>query len=65
MELILEASGGYIWPNGDNGVPDNFTLGWDGRPHDFAQGFGMVQVDRAIAIALTLKELRTRDFDLD
>jgi serine protease AprX len=65
VELILEASGHYIEPNGDNGVPDNSSLGWTGNRYDFAQGYGMAMVDRAVAIALTLKELRTRDFNLD
>jgi hypothetical protein len=63
-ELILEASAKYLEPNGDNGVPDPW-IGWTGKRYDFAQGYGMAMVDRAIAIALTLKELRTRDFDID
>jgi len=64
-ELILEAASHYIEPSGDNGVPDNTSVGWTGKPYDFAQGYGMVMVDRAVAIALTLRELRTRDFNHD
>lgn len=65
-ELILEAAADYIEPNGDNGVPtDVNATGWTGKPHDYAQGYGMVMVDRAIGITLALKELRTRDFDMD
>lgn len=71
VELIMEASAEYILPsNGDeplaeNYVPQNFSIGWNGKPFDYAQGFGNVQVDRAVGIALTLKELRERDFDRD
>jgi hypothetical protein len=64
-ELILEASTNYIEPNSDNGVPDNNTLGWTGKRSDFAQGYGLINVEHAVAIALTLNELRTRDFDND
>ncbi len=65
VELILEASAKYIEPNADNGVPQEYRYGWDGQKQDFAQGYGMAMADRAVAIALTLKELRTRDFNLD
>jgi subtilisin family serine protease len=65
VELILEASAKYIEPNGDNGVPDEYGIGWNGESHDFAQGYGMAMADKAVALALTLKELRMRDFDLD
>ena len=64
-ELILEASTGYISPNGDNGVPDNNTIGWTEKKQDFAQGYGLMNVEHAVAIALTLNELRTRDFNND
>jgi hypothetical protein len=64
-ELILEASAHYIAPMGENGVPEEHGIGWTGNKYDFAQGYGMAMVDRAVAIALTLKELRTRDFDDD
>ena len=64
-ELILEASAGYMEPDSDNGVPHNNTIGWTGKRSDFAQGYGLINVENAIAIALTLNELRTRDFDGD
>jgi serine protease AprX len=64
-ELILEASAHYIEPEGENGVPAEPWIGWTGQRYDFAQGYGRAMVDRAVAIALTLKELRTRDFDMD
>ena len=71
VELILEASAKYVEPSNEdaplaeNNIPQNYSIGWNGEPFDFAQGFGIVQVDHAISIALTLKELRTRDFDGD
>ncbi|WP_455392122.1 S8 family serine peptidase [[Eubacterium] cellulosolvens] len=64
-ELILEASTSYIEPAGDNGVPKNHTVGWTENKSDFAQGYGLINVERAVAIALTLNELRTRDFNND
>ena len=71
VELILEASARYVPPSdggdplAENNIPQNYSLGWNGEPFDFAQGFGLVRVDRAVGIALALKELRTRDFDGD
>lgn len=64
-ELILEASAMPIPRTGDNGVPDNDTIGWTGGKSDFAQGYGLMNVEHAVAIALTLNELRTRDFNND
>jgi hypothetical protein len=64
-ELILEASAGYLERQGDNGVPDNGTVGWTGGMNDYAQGYGLMNVRKAVAIALTLNELRTRDFNGD
>jgi serine protease AprX len=64
-ELILEASANYITPTSDNGLPDNNTIGWTGGESDFAQGYGLINVEHAVAIALTLNELRTRDFNSD
>jgi hypothetical protein len=52
-------------PGNDNGVPTNNTIGWTGTESDFAQGYGLMNVEHAVAIALTLNELRTRDFNND
>jgi len=67
-ELIMKLTSAYIPPDdievnveGDNGVPDYNETGLDGRPHDYAQGYGMVKADKAVALALTLSELRRHD----
>lgn len=71
VELILEAAVDYIEPSdegeplAENNVPQNYSIGWNGEPFDFAQGFGLIKVDKAIGLTLALKELRTRDFDGD
>lgn len=71
VELILEAAVDYIEPSdegeplAENYVPQNYSIGWNGQPFDYAQGFGLIMVDKAVGLALALKELRTRDFDGD
>jgi hypothetical protein len=71
VELILEAAAEYVLPSdegdplADNYVPQNYSVGWNDKPFDFAQGFGLINVDKAIGLTLTLKELRERDFDGD
>jgi serine protease AprX len=59
-EWILEASATYLDPSEETGVPvpDNST-GMYGLPIDYAQGYGIVDVEKAIGIALTLERLRT------
>ncbi|UCH90114.1 MAG: S8 family serine peptidase [Thermoplasmata archaeon] len=58
-EWIIEASATYLDPSEETGVPaqDNST-GMDGRPIDYAQGYGIVDVEKAVGIALTLERLR-------
>jgi len=63
LELILELTSDYLEPTGDNGVPNEFALGHHGRKHDFAQGYGQVNVERAVALALTLEEMRKTNPD--
>ncbi|MCD6461161.1 MAG: hypothetical protein J7L61_00250, partial [Thermoplasmata archaeon] len=58
VEVIMKLSAKYVPPARDNGVPDNYTIGNLGKPMDFAQGYGLVNVDLAVKIALTLEELR-------
>lgn len=58
-EIIMEISAKMI----DSGVTAG--NGTNGHPHDFAQGHGLIDVEAAVGIALTLEELRTRDEDND
>jgi serine protease AprX len=61
VEYIMEVTADYIPPTGDNGVPDNYSHGLEGRRHDYAQGYGLVNVERAVGLALTLEKLRSED----
>jgi hypothetical protein len=71
VELILEAACEYVLPSdegdplAENYVPQNYSIGWNDEPFDYAQGFGLINVDKAVGLALALKELRERDFDGD
>ncbi|MGA1866265.1 MAG: S8 family serine peptidase [Thermoplasmatota archaeon] len=73
IEWIMEQSATYIEPDGiplsneqeDNGVPEvsdrgETEIGWEGRRIDWAQGYGLINAEKAVGIALTLEELRTR-----
>lgn len=59
VEWILHESAGRLPSDAEHGVPapDNAT-GYDGRPIDYVQGYGFVDADRAVGIALTLQRLR-------
>jgi len=59
VELILEATATKLPSMPDHGVPvsDNST-GWGGRPIDYVQGYGNVNADMAVGLALTLQRLR-------
>jgi len=59
LELILKLTSDFINSTGDNGVPAENEVGVVGRDHDFAQGYGQVNVEKAVALALTLEELRS------
>ncbi len=61
VELILEASCTYLEPTEEHGViagPKSALRGWNGRLADYVQGYGIVDVQRAVGIALALEELR-------
>lgn len=63
VELILEASCRYLEPTEEHGVlvGEKSTLpGWNGKPADYVQGYGIVDVHRAVGIALALEELRNK-----
>ncbi len=59
IEWILEATATYLEPNEEHGVPmpENIT-GMDGRPMDYCQGYGIVNAEKAVGLALTLERLR-------
>lgn len=64
-ELILESSATplpYIDGEGaSTGIfVEDHSTGWQDRPIDYVQGYGMIDVERAVGIALTLEELRAR-----
>jgi len=73
VEWIMEQSATYLRSDGialtneqeDNGVPEpedrsETEVGWDGKPIDWAQGYGLVNAEKCVGIALTLQELRDR-----
>jgi serine protease AprX len=66
IEWIMEATATYLEPTEEHGVAvyDN-TTGMDGRPMDYAQGYGNINAEKAVAVALTLERLRTMHPDKD
>ncbi len=60
-ELILKLTTDYI-TEGEN-LPGESVVGVDGRQLDYAQGYGLVNAQRAVAVALALQELRDPDRD--
>ena len=64
VEAIMKLTAKYVLPTADNGVPNNFTISMNNQPTDFAQGYGLVQADKAVALALTLEDMRRTDDDI-
>ncbi|UCG69574.1 MAG: S8 family serine peptidase [Thermoplasmata archaeon] len=64
IELIMKLTATYI-PRGaeDNGVPSDNDTGINFQPYDFAQGYGMIHAEKAVALALTLEEMRRSEPD--
>ena len=63
-EYILKLTADFMASDGGNGVPGNNSTGnasFDGRPHDYAQGYGLVNASRAVQVALILEEMRKTD----
>ena len=59
VEWILEATATYLPPDPAHGNPANDTqVGMDGKPHDYVQGYGIIEMRRAVAVALALEKLR-------
>jgi serine protease AprX len=61
VEEIIKLTATYVPPAQDNGVPTNNSTGMNSQPNDFAQGYGLVSAERAVALALTLQEMRKQD----
>ncbi|NIP35447.1 MAG: S8 family serine peptidase, partial [Thermoplasmata archaeon] len=68
-EVILKLTTDMIPPEGEgdperngqtsNWIPDWTVPGYVGdRPHDWAQGYGLINVRRAVGLALTLEKIR-------
>jgi len=63
-EYILKLTADYMRPGEGNGVPLNSSNGsaeFDERPHDFAQGYGLINASRAVQVCLILEEMRHGD----
>ncbi|MCJ2541045.1 MAG: S8 family serine peptidase, partial [Candidatus Thermoplasmatota archaeon] len=65
VELILKLTADYIPTQGEpnegaHGLTDNYVPDWSvtgfaaGRQHDFSQGYGLINLYRAVGLALTL-----------
>jgi len=60
-ELILEATADYLPPDSTEGLPEevyNASGSWIPAPQDFHQGYGSINVTRAVALGLVLHDLR-------
>ena len=65
-ELILKLTSGYIEPEGNNGIPTgngSTRKGLEDRTFDYAQGYGLVNAKRAVALALKLQYMRDPNMD--
>jgi serine protease AprX len=62
VEWILEASAILLPRDSEHGnvAGDTNSTGWDGKPIDYVQGYGIVDAKRAVGIALTLERLREK-----
>jgi len=60
-ELILKLTADFINVSDGNGVPKANWTGINDQRYDFAQGYGNVNVENAVALALTLEALRSQD----
>ena len=60
-ELILKLTAAYM-EEGPN-LAGNHSDGIEGRPLDFVQGYGLIDAQRAVAVAVALQQLRDPDRD--
>jgi hypothetical protein len=61
VEWILKATTKHIESSSDNGLPPENVTGMYDKPLSFIQGYGMIDVEKAVSVALTLEELRETD----
>ena len=61
-EWILEASAILLPRDEEHGnvAGDTNSTGWDGKPIDYVQGYGLVDAKKAVGISLTLERLRAQ-----
>ncbi len=60
-ELIMDLTARRLDPENHTGLPNETAVGHDGLVHDLAQGFGLVDVDKAVGLCLALSKLRDRN----
>ena len=60
-EYILKMTSELVPYTDSNGVPLEKDEGLNGKEFDFAQGYGMVDSQKAVAVALALEKLRQDD----
>jgi serine protease AprX len=63
VEWILKATAKHIETSSDNGLPSENATGMYGKSLSFIQGYGVIDVEKAVSVALTLEELRRTDSD--
>ena len=61
IEVILKLTSDYI-TEGEN-LAENNSLGLNNHSLDYAQGYGLVNADNAVALALTLQRMRDENGD--
>jgi hypothetical protein len=60
-EWILKATANYIQPDSENGLSPENESGMYNKPLNFIQGYGVINTEAAVSVALTLEELRRTD----
>lgn len=69
IELILKLTANFLSPGEDSAGTDNFVPPYEnwtgvlGLPRDFAQGYGLTDMNKAVGLALVLQKLRSTDPD--
>ncbi|UCG70874.1 MAG: S8 family serine peptidase [Thermoplasmata archaeon] len=58
VEWILKATAKHISPTPDNALPQENETGMYDKPLDYIQGYGVIDAEKAVGVALTLQELR-------